>query len=121
MIVEPNCFLLSCFFMDNLVKGDKFKLEGKNYEVKCLGKFKTEIKGIQKEFKTLTLKSEKESVKFYFFYGIGGNPKSKSRKSDSKQNNFMRNVEGEIIVDLLNVNNKFHQVSDVYKIANRTS
>ena len=51
--------------------------------------------------------------------GIHGNPKSRQKNSDAKQYNFLRNIEGQLIVDLINSNNPLHEPSEIYKIANK--
>jgi hypothetical protein len=106
--------------MNNIVVGDSFEIGDVSYCVKKIGKFKSNISGKEKQYKTVTISNNKEgSTKFYYFFGIHGNPKSRNVKSDIKQYKFLRDVEGLLLVDVLNQNNKFHNPSKVFEIANR--
>ena len=142
---KPDAFLLTEKFMHNLKIGDSFTLNKTPYFVKRMGKFKTKIGGKDKSFKTLTLKSYSKKVEmfidddsdrrfyvkkakdsgtldsltFYFWNGIHGNPRSRQKYSDARQYNFLRDVEGQLIVDLINSNNPLHEMSEIYKIANQ--
>jgi len=123
MEVNKHSFYeLTYKFMHNLKVGDSFDLLDENYSVKCFGKYNTDIKGVNKSFKTLTLKTPDGQIKFYFFFGIHGNPKSVGTvkiNSNIKPYRFLRNIEGQIIVDLLNINNPLHDMSEIYKISKR--
>lgn len=117
---EPqDSFVLTAKFMENLKVGNSFRLINKNYVVKCIGKWKSDNFPKINHFKTLTVKclEDNSQIKFFYFFGIEGNPKSKSRGAGVKQHNFIRDVEGVLLVDMLNLNNPFHQMSDIYKIA----
>jgi len=110
---------LTQMFMENLKVRSSFMLNDKNYFVKSIGKWKSEL--FEEVFKTVTIvcvESGKQ-IKFYYFFGYGGNPSKKdsTRKGNAPQYNFVRNVEGTIVVDLLNANNPFHEMSDIYKLA----
>lgn len=119
-IKNTDCaFYLSNEFMNKLSVGDEFKLNKKCYSVKRIGKFNSDVSGKSKSYKTLTLKTDNGQIKFYFIYGIHGNPKSSSRLSDVKQYQFLRDVEGCIVVDVLNIYNPFHELSEIYKIAKK--
>ncbi len=100
-------------FMNKLSKGDCFDLNNKKHTVKCLGTCTL----VKRKFKTLTVISESGQIKFYYVGGISGNPTSMGRNSHNKQNNFLRNVEGVILVDILNQNNPLHDFSEIFKIA----
>ena len=107
-------------FMHNIKVGDGFMLNGKSYAVKCLGKWKSDYYP-ENQFKTLTIKclDTENLIKFFYFFGYEGNPKSKSKTASVKQHQFVRELEGAIITDLLNSNNPFHNKSDIYQIATR--
>lgn len=103
-------------FMDKLQKGDEFVLNKKKYFVKCIGKYKL----LKNQYKTITIKSDLEQIKFFYVFGCySGNPLSMGRTAHTKHNNFLRNVEGCILVDIVNNNNIFHEPSDVYKISTK--
>src|ERR1035437_461029 len=105
-------------FMDNLQKGYEFVLNEKKYFVKCIGKYK--LVSLKKEYRTVTIKSDSGQIKFFnVFGGYSGNPLSMGRGVHSKQHDFLRNVEGCILVDIVNNNNIFHEPSDVYKISTK--
>lgn len=114
-----DTFALTAKFMENLKVGNSFRLINKNYVVKCIGKWKSDSFPKINHFKTLTVKclDDNSQIKFFYFFGIEGNPKSKSKGASVKQHNFIRDVEGVLLVDMLNINNPFHQMSDIYKIA----
>ncbi len=142
---KDDAFLLTEKFMHNLKIGDSFTLNNTPYFVKRMGKYKTTIAGKEKSFKTLTLKSYSkkiemfinndtdkrfivqkqkdsgnfDSLTFYFWSGIHGNPRSRQKNACSRQYNFLRDIEGQLIVDLINYNNPLHEMSEIYKIANQ--
>jgi hypothetical protein len=115
--------MLTCKFMDNLSIGNRFTLNNKSYIVKCIGKWKSKKYNEEKAYKTLTVKCEGDNklIKFFYFFGYGGNPSSMGYNSSIKQHQFIRDVEGLLIVDLLNINNKFHDMSEIYKIATQSN
>lgn len=108
---------LTSIFMDKLNVGSGFSLNGKSYSVKCVGKWKSEH--WRNHFKTVTVKCEQtgESIKFFYFFGFNGNPRSKGKNASIRQHQFVRDVEGTIVVDLLNRNNPLHEMSEIYRIA----
>lgn len=109
--------------MDNLSIGNRFFLNKKSYIVKCIGKWKSKKHNEEKAYKTLTVKCEGDDtlIKFFYFFGYTGNPSSMGCNSSMKQNQFIRDVEGLLVVDLLNMNNKFHEMSEIYKIATQSN
>jgi hypothetical protein len=116
--MENDSFELTRKFMTKIKVGDSFSVYKKNYSVKCVGKWKPEP---TREYKTVTLKCNEngELIKFFYFYGFEGNPRSKGRNSSIKQHGFIRDVEGILLVDVINQNNPFHDKSDAYHIAMR--
>lgn len=113
---EISTFQYAFDFANKLKKGDTFVLNEREHTVKCLGKWKSDA--FKKEFKTVTIKSSKEQIKLYIInHDICGNPASMSRGSHTKQYGFLRDVEGVILVDLLNSKNKLHDISNIFKIA----
>ncbi len=109
--------------MDNLSIGNRFLLNKKSYIVKCVGTWKSKFNSINKTYKTLTVKCEDDNklIKFFYFFGYTGNPSSVGYNSSMKQNQFIRDVEGLLVVDLLNINNKFHNMSEIYNIATQSN
>ena len=119
-MVEKYSWELTSDFMDKLKVGDTFSLNSKTFFVKCVGKWKSDY-FTKQEFKTVTLKCNEDgkNIKFFYFFGYEGNPKVKGRTASVRQDQFVRDVEGVLIVDLLNKNNRFHENSDIYKLAIR--
>ena len=110
---------LTSSFMEKLSVGSSFALNSKNYFVKCVGKWKADNHFGDRYFKTVTVKCEQtgESIKFFYFFGFDGNPRSKSRNASVKQHKFVRDVEGTLVVDLINRNNPLHEMSEIYRMA----
>ena len=108
-------------FMQNIKVGDSFFLNNKLFFVKCFGKWKSKITNDDKEYKTITVncQSPKLLIKFFYMGGWQGNPDAKGKKVHNKQYSFLRDVEGQLIVDLVNSNNPFHEPSDIFKISKR--
>lgn len=116
---EKDLWEVADDFMEKLIVGDAFQLNDKKYQVKSIGVWKSQHFGDRK-FKTLTLQSCKnENIKFFYFFGYGGNPKTKSLNASIKQHDIIRKIEGQLLVDFINYNNPFHKKSDIYNIANR--
>lgn len=110
---EISTFEYAFDFVNKLKKGDAFVLNEREHIVKCLGKWKSDY--LKKEFKTITIKNEKEQVKLYIVYGgVIGNPNSNSKSAHVKQNKLMRDLEGIILVDLINSKNKLHDFSEIF-------
>lgn len=95
---------VSGLIMSNLQKGQTFKILGQLYTVKLHNQ------------RQLRLQSEK-GKNYTAYRCLSGYVQGGSRKQNNGYNNLMRDVEGEIIVDLLNVKNPFHTVSDVFRLA----
>jgi len=77
-------------------KGDKFNLNGENFEVVC------------NTPKTFRIKSDKRKLSFKKYNGCFAR--------EGKFGDFVRNVEGNLMVDCINELNQFHEVSDFFKI-----
>ena len=114
-----NPFSLTTAFMHKLVVGDTFSLNGKKYLIKSIGK----TKGTNSYYKTVTINNGLNSFRVIYLGNnwFVGSMKSKDirNKTDMYVNNLLRDVEGMIIVDFLNVKNIFHEFSDVLKISKR--
>lgn len=80
-----------------LKKGDTFKFKGKTWE--CLSN----------TLKSFRIRSETgETITFKKYNGVFA--------TEGKQANFFRDVEGVLMVDLINENNKLHEFSDFYHL-----
>lgn len=114
-----DTFSLTYQFMHNLRLGHTFTMNKKSCRVKSIGVWKSSKFPKHGGFKTLTIQylDNGGTIKFYFFFGIEGNPASKQRNASAKQHQFMREVEGVILLDTLNLHNPFHELSDIYRIA----
>lgn len=106
---------LSFDFMENLKRGDSFELSGNKVEVIKEGKYKSKYKHI---YRTITISHKDRNIKFYRmpYFGYTGNPNSINRKSSMHQDNFIRDVEGVLLVDLLNKDNPLHDQSQIMQI-----
>lgn len=80
-------------------KGDSFYIGKKKYQVAVVGK------------KIFRLKDDQNINYSFKWYGW-----TYSYYARNKAGNIFRNVEGEIIVDLINQYNPFHILSDVFKL-----
>jgi len=84
-------------WVENISKGDKFKLKDNEFEVVVCTK------------KTIRLrKNDKENFTFKL---IG-----KQTFSEGKNANLLRDVEGILRLDLLQQYNPFHEVSDIFRL-----
>lgn len=83
-----------------LKKGDSFSLLGKEYLVSVSGE------------KLLRLKADDGVT--YSFRRVGN-----YFLTEGKEANLIRDIEGQITVDLINRNNLFHQPSDVFRLTQR--
>lgn len=83
-------------FVSSLNKGDAFTLGDKKYSVKSKSEKQTVI--VAPNGKNITVK-----------HGFGVN------YGNNTANQFFRDIEGELTVDLINENNPLHEFSDVYK------
>ena len=83
-------------WITDLKKGDSFRLNGERFEVVC------------HTSKTFRIKSDKRSLSFKYY--------GRNFAAEGKQANFFRDVEGVLMVDLINEFNKFHEPSDFFKI-----
>ncbi|HWY11330.1 MAG TPA: hypothetical protein VN026_08395 [Bacteroidia bacterium] len=103
-----------------LVDDGKLRRRVENLDTLTEPVFKKAITNLKLKREYLKLKpKEMENITFYFLGGIHGNPKSRQKNSDSKQYGFMRDIEGQLIVDLLNKNNPLHEMSEIYKIVTK--
>lgn len=116
--MEKDYRELTSNFMEKLKIGDRFSLNKRKYSVERLGTWKSEH-FVNHQYKTVSIRCEEtnEPIKFFYFFGYEGNPKSKSRTASVKQHQFVRDVEGTILVDLINRNNPLHEASEIYKMA----
>ena len=93
--------LLSVAWMHFLVKNDIIVIREIKYTVSCHTK------------KTLRLKNEHGVNYTFSFY-------KNSVIAEGKENNLLLDVEGVLIIDMLNINNKFHNLSDVFHLTMKT-
>lgn len=124
---EEQSGLLSGAVFSELKKGDVLSIGGKKYTVTTRTKptentyYTKNNKKVDYKKSTIRLVDEKGvtiSGEFWEYKNGSGNwlGKGQTRKSD-KWGNLSRNIEGDITVDLINENNKFHTPSDSYKKA----
>ena len=94
---------VSALFTDSLIKGQTFNFMGKQYQVTIVSNKKVSFRCENGSAIT--------ALKFgNNFVSAGG------RKTVNAYSNFSRDLEGLIMVDLLNENNKFHEKSEAFQI-----
>lgn len=91
-------------FMDNLTAGTTFNVGSKMVMVKSISKERNMRWEINGETKSL-----------YCLYGGYYGTKGKGR---DWFDNMLKDIEGVLIIDLLNINNPLHEFSKIYHIAN---
>lgn len=84
-------------FVDGLKKGQVFELNGKQYTVTAVTESRVRIKSSDGK----TIEGRKYGNEF-----VG----------KERYNQFVRDVEGQISVDLINEDNPFHRASDVFRL-----
>ena len=94
---------VSALFTDSLVKGQTFNFMGKQYQVTIVSNKKVSFKC--ENGNAITALNFGNN-----FVSAGG------RKTANAYSNFSRDLEGLIMVDLLNENNKFHEKSEAFQI-----
>lgn len=109
----PELVLLKMAIGESFVLDDRrvtltkiSKYNGKNNYIVLTGKI--DISGKSKQIFICKFGNE------YQLHGNSG----QSKKHDWIHN-FLRDIEGQLVCDLINSNNPFHEFSDIYKIYNR--
>lgn len=106
-------------FFCNLKSGDEICFYNSDYIIK-ISQYK-KLNSFIIEYISNSTKDYKKNHKIRVVFAYGSwytGLKSKSRsKSEIIFNTIWRNVEGEIIMNLLNTNNPFHQKTEIFKIA----
>lgn len=95
----------SLLVIANLRKGDKFKVNGVEWTVTIQTDKTLRLKSVNK---TLSFK-----VKFFDDFGVWI---CNSGKGYDPADNFIRDIEGELVLDSINKNNPFHELSDCGEI-----
>lgn len=121
---ESQNGLLSGAFFSSLKIGDEFTVANKKYSVVNISK-PTEKSYLSKDQKQVNYKESKLRIKdangetingvLWEFEKGSSRWWSNSSKKIDKWGQLSRNIEGDISVDLINENNKFHTFSDSYK------
>lgn len=106
---------LASIFFDKLNIGDKFTINSYTYEVVKGRKSKDMVSkfNIKRTYKDST-----KSIPIYEYYGSRFSANNK-RHSECPFQKLVRDLEGLLIVDFVNLNNPLHSKSDVYNICHR--
>jgi HJR/Mrr/RecB family endonuclease len=106
---KDDLTIKAAIFLANLYKGFEFKVGSKEYIV------------THTTDKTLRIKQTNGSKIYSFkpqYFEKYGEWVTVTGKGHDKGYNLLRDIEGILMLDLLNINNKFHEMSAITKLVN---
>lgn len=105
-----NLEIQSQIFMCNLKVGDQFSIGERQFEVKTASPKSLKIVSLDKSW---TFRPD-----FFEKYGVWiTSPRAKSKKADGS--NFLRDIEGILMIDSINQYNPFHTPSKIFEIVHK--